>query len=185
MKSYIGKNLQSGRSMIEMLGVLAIVGILSAGGIAGYSMAMQSYKTNQLIERMQLIATRTRQLYKGDYTNLNNTNLINSGKLAEKDLENPFGGVFTVRKSTSSTARFTIDTVDKNIPSEVCVDTITTYWGDEGVFVGLEVISTSTTHFKYNAPIDENKGYPITEANIGDVITACSGSDKRMKTVFK
>ncbi len=41
---------QFGRSMIEMLGVLAIVGILSAGGIAGYSMAMQSYKTNAFIE---------------------------------------------------------------------------------------------------------------------------------------
>lgn len=30
----------TGRSMIEMLGVLAIVGVLSVGGIAGYSKAM-------------------------------------------------------------------------------------------------------------------------------------------------
>ena len=30
-----------GRSMIEMLGVLAIVGVLSVGGIAGYSKAME------------------------------------------------------------------------------------------------------------------------------------------------
>ena len=29
-----------GRSMIEMLGVLAIIGVLSVGGIAGYSKAM-------------------------------------------------------------------------------------------------------------------------------------------------
>lgn len=28
---------EAGRSMIEMLGVLAIVGVLSVGGIAGYS----------------------------------------------------------------------------------------------------------------------------------------------------
>ena len=41
---------QSGRSMIEMLGVLAIVGVLSAGGIAGYSMAMQSYKECYLLK---------------------------------------------------------------------------------------------------------------------------------------
>ena len=27
---------QSGRSMVEMLGVLAIIGVLSIGGIAGY-----------------------------------------------------------------------------------------------------------------------------------------------------
>ena len=38
------KNRQcSGRSMIEMLGVLAIIGVLSVGGIAGYSKAMLNY----------------------------------------------------------------------------------------------------------------------------------------------
>ena len=33
-------NNEKGRSMIEMLGVLAIIGVLSVGGIAGYSKAM-------------------------------------------------------------------------------------------------------------------------------------------------
>ena len=28
---------ESGRSMVEMLGVLAIIGVLSIGGIAGYT----------------------------------------------------------------------------------------------------------------------------------------------------
>lgn len=35
---------QSGRSMVEMLGVLAIIGVLSIGGIAGYSRAMIKFK---------------------------------------------------------------------------------------------------------------------------------------------
>ena len=39
-----------GRSMIEMLGVLAIVGVLSVGGIAGYSKAMEKFKVNRAIE---------------------------------------------------------------------------------------------------------------------------------------
>ncbi len=38
-----------GRSMIEMLGVLAIIGVLSVGGIAGYSKAMDKYKINNVI----------------------------------------------------------------------------------------------------------------------------------------
>ena len=38
-----------GRSMIEMLGVLAIIGVLSVGGIAGYSKAMEKYKMNKVI----------------------------------------------------------------------------------------------------------------------------------------
>lgn len=35
-----------GRSMIEMLGVLAIIGVLSVGGIAGYSKAMLMWHSN-------------------------------------------------------------------------------------------------------------------------------------------
>ena len=37
---------QCGRSMIEMLGVLAIIGVLSVGGIAGYSKAMLMWRSN-------------------------------------------------------------------------------------------------------------------------------------------
>ena len=43
------KNFEKGRSMIEMLGVLAIVGVLSVGGIAGYSKAMEKWKADRLI----------------------------------------------------------------------------------------------------------------------------------------
>ena len=38
-----------GRSMIEMLGVLAIIGVLSVGGIAGYSKAMEKFKVNKTV----------------------------------------------------------------------------------------------------------------------------------------
>ena len=43
------KNFEKGRSMIEMLGVLAIIGVLSVGGIAGYSKAMEKFKINKMI----------------------------------------------------------------------------------------------------------------------------------------
>ena len=41
------KDNQFGRSMVEMLGVLAIIGVLSVGSISGYSMAMKKYKLNK------------------------------------------------------------------------------------------------------------------------------------------
>ena len=44
-----------GRSMIEMLGVLAIVGVLSVGGIAGYSKAMEKYKLNKTVEEYSYV----------------------------------------------------------------------------------------------------------------------------------
>ena len=43
------KQKQSGRSMIEMLGVLAIVGVLTAGGVAGFSKALLTYRYNKAL----------------------------------------------------------------------------------------------------------------------------------------
>ena len=44
-----------GRSMVEMLGVLAIIGVLSVGAIAGYSKAMMKYKLNQHAQAVNLL----------------------------------------------------------------------------------------------------------------------------------
>ena len=41
---------ENGRSMVEMLGVLAIVGVLSIGGIAGYTRAMRNWRANEIID---------------------------------------------------------------------------------------------------------------------------------------
>lgn len=47
---------QKGRSMIEMLGVLAIIGVLSIGGLAGYSMAMRKNKANNVLNELSIRA---------------------------------------------------------------------------------------------------------------------------------
>ena len=49
------KKCQGGRSMIEMLGVLAIIGVLSVGGIARYSKAMERYRVNETINQISHI----------------------------------------------------------------------------------------------------------------------------------
>ena len=51
------KILQSGRSMVEMLGTLAIMGILSIGGIAGYNYGINKYRANTIINDIMLRAT--------------------------------------------------------------------------------------------------------------------------------
>ena len=48
---------QSGRSMVEMLGVLAVIGVLSVAGIAGFSRAMDKNKANTIINEAQKRAT--------------------------------------------------------------------------------------------------------------------------------
>ena len=48
---------QRGRSMVEMLGVLAIVGVLSVGGVYGYGVAMKKHKANELLHQASMLAT--------------------------------------------------------------------------------------------------------------------------------
>ena len=48
---------ESGRSMVEMLGVLAIVGVLSVGGVYGYGVAMKKHKANELLHQASMLAT--------------------------------------------------------------------------------------------------------------------------------
>lgn len=50
------KNTQKGRSMVEMLGVLAIIGVLSIGGIAGYTTSMNRYRANQIMDAAAKLA---------------------------------------------------------------------------------------------------------------------------------
>ena len=45
----------AGRSMIEMLGVLAIIAVLTVGGIAGYSKAMEKFKINKALDEYTML----------------------------------------------------------------------------------------------------------------------------------
>ncbi len=54
--------LSAGRSMVEMLGVLAIIGVLSVGAIAGYSRAMLKYKINRYSESFNLLINNILQV---------------------------------------------------------------------------------------------------------------------------
>ena len=49
MTQNINKELESGRSMVEMLGTLAVMGVLSVGAIVGYRYAMDKHSANDLL----------------------------------------------------------------------------------------------------------------------------------------
>ncbi|MCP4394772.1 MAG: hypothetical protein GY804_10985 [Alphaproteobacteria bacterium] len=82
---------QSGRSMIEMLGVLAIVGVLGVGALAGYSMAMAKYKVNLATKEITDIIISVKALYadKNNYEGMNSHLLRKAGVLPD----NNSGGV--------------------------------------------------------------------------------------------
>ncbi len=69
---------QFGRSMIEMLGVLAIIAVLSVGGLAGYSKAMEKFKHNKWLQQIETLSFSIQDLYKNqtNYTNSGNNDII-------------------------------------------------------------------------------------------------------------
>ena len=68
---------ESGRSMVEMLGVLAVIGVLSVAGIAGYTAAMKKHRVNEILneatKRAVLVAAqamtgKTGEISLGEFT---------------------------------------------------------------------------------------------------------------------
>ena len=131
---------ESGRSMIEMLGVLAIIGVLSVGGIAGYSKAMNKYRVNKTIDQISHIAANTRILFSAqkDYEGISDT-VIEKAKLFPDDVlkaekKNPFAGDVSLAPSSRFTSGDTGDNkafviTYGGIPEEACIDLLTIDWG--------------------------------------------------------
>ncbi len=60
MQKKQNKNCQSGRSMVEMLGVLAVVGILAVSGILGYQYAMRLYRVAETYDEVSVTVSGSR-----------------------------------------------------------------------------------------------------------------------------
>ncbi len=76
-RKYQADGLQYGRSMVEMLGVLAIIGVLSVGAIAGYQKAMFKYKMNKFTVSFNQLVNNIIQLKPKLDKAYNNTSLSN------------------------------------------------------------------------------------------------------------
>ncbi len=141
---------EQGRSMIEMLGVLAIVGVLSVGGIAGYSKAMNKFKTNKISDQVQMISTNIRTLFSSQrtYEGLNNGMALQAGLIPGEmydavssggsysnsyPITNAFGGSVVIavadQSNTGDMMAFTIGF--SQIPQSACVSIATTDWGGD------------------------------------------------------
>ena len=143
---------ESGRSMIEMLGVLAIIGVLSVGGIAGYSKAMMKYRTNKTLDQISMIITNIRTLYANQqtYTGLTTGLAYKMGLTPDEmgvgsTLTNAFQGNVTIAPGSSgaagtgSTGAFMLKF--EGLPREACVTVATQDWGSNYTtgFLGIGV----------------------------------------------
>ena len=160
-----------GRSMIEMLGVLAIIGVLSVGGIAGYSKAMMQFKINKTKQQIAEVVFNIRSMYAQqnpkDYSSLYVDSL-------PEDFGKAFGGYAefnSVPNGILEPERFSISLF--GLPMEACVALATTNWGTDETtgFVGMSILSASAG-YGYIYVGCEGEG----EGSYNAFYYACSGS---------
>ena len=99
---------ESGRSMVEMLGVLAIIGVLSVGGIAGYTMAMNRYRSNEIIDmanKLAVVAFSARETYaamhNGSSAGFTAPTLTSSGLFTSNTINGARMGTLTYHTGTT------------------------------------------------------------------------------------
>ena len=143
-------NEQSGRSMVEMLGVLAIIGVLSVGGISGYSKAMAKFKLTKAQDQltMMIMNIRTAYVTSPGYPGLNNS-LAADYKLVSQEmvvsqggsnLISAFGGEVLVSavQGADGTANGAFQIIFNGLGKDACTSLASSDWGTDGL-VGIIV----------------------------------------------
>ncbi len=132
---------ENGRSMVEMLGVLAIIGVLSVGGIAGYSKAMNKYKINKTTDQVSMLVANIRTIFssQGDYEGLSNLTAKKFGVVpndmyktaTSSTITNAFNGAVKIAaaggRGSGDNEAFTI--TYNGLTQEACVTIATGDWG--------------------------------------------------------
>ena len=118
---------ESGRSMIEMLGVLAIMGLITVGAISMISYAMRMQKQSTVNDDVYQVVLGVRQLLGeyDDFTRIDNSTIFTALAMSDK---NPYGGKYTVSVNPSNTRQFIV-TIDGLSASE-CKALVTKAWTD-------------------------------------------------------
>lgn len=150
------KDCQSGRSMLEMLGVLSVIGVLSVAGLTGFSKMMMQYKINTAMQQINIISSKLSSVgsQTSSYGGLDNASAIKFNAIPAEtvsgsgsELINPFGGKIVISSSflledKSDTQAYTISY--GSLPQEACIALASSGWNNSkassliGVGVGKD-----------------------------------------------
>lgn len=146
--------------MIEMLGVLSVVGMLSLGALNGYAKATAKMKRDKLVYQISELIINIRALYfqQVDFSDINAKTLVNSGAVphemfdpndrnkSEVPLYNAFGGsvfIFPSNKDESN-RKMAFEIYITGLNHDTCVTMATTDWGQDpasgfiSMYIGMD-----------------------------------------------
>ena len=143
----IGESRQTGRSMVEMLGVLAIIGVLSVGGISAYSKAMAKFKLTKAQDQISMILMNIRTAFApaAGYSGLNNSTAVSHGvaptdmvsDISGSAINHAFGGLVRISATdsageASSGSHYFYIAFD-HVGYEACLSLASSDWGTDGL----------------------------------------------------
>jgi Tfp pilus assembly protein PilE len=172
---------EKGRSMIEMLGVLAIVGVLSVGAVAGYSKAMTKYKRDKLMSQIAELVINIRTLYfqQTTFSGISKKILISAGAIPngmydKSDINNSdiqilhamSGEVLIFPSRNGDEIEQAFEVYIKGLDQLTCLDMAITDWGQDpssgfkAMYIGTDDI-TSAQMINVTSSTDANPGAGI------------------------
>lgn len=137
------KKAQQGRSMLEMIGVLAIVGLLSAAGLSGFSKMMAQHKIDVTMEQIGIISAKLSAVGSNtsSYGGLSNKSAIKLGAVPSElissasagTLLNVYGGSISIAPSNlvkdgTDNQAYTI--TYSGLPAEACLAIASNDWNN-------------------------------------------------------
>ena len=126
---------ESGRSMIEMIGVLAIMGMLTATAFALISLGINRQKLARVTDDVVTIVSGVRSLL-GDYddfSNIDNSTIFAAMSISDK---NPYGGTYELAVNTLNTRQFIVKI--NGLSKSDCEALLTKAWTDSYGYISSE-----------------------------------------------
>ncbi|MBR2136907.1 MAG: hypothetical protein IJ852_02965 [Alphaproteobacteria bacterium] len=156
MNNNISRFKQSGRSMIEMLGVLAIIGVLTVGSIAGFQKAMQKHRVNVIRDQIIQIVAGVKNLYASQhhYNALTTQVAVDTGIIppdmviedvdtGQAKVKHIYNGNISIDVNTETeTPSFTITITD--LPRNAAADLSTARWSEDTGLLEIKIIRQDT-----------------------------------------
>ena len=147
--------------MVEMLGILAVIGVLSVGGIAGFKTAMDKHKSNELLQNALMRASViSPKILTGKIPTLSEfSNLKNDSALFDENVVTNIGNRFGIKVS--------------KVKESVCKNILN--MKNNIIFIARQVSVTGLTELKPSACVgDDNSFYFVFNNNLTPFSPMCT-----------
>lgn len=126
---------ESGRSMIEMVGVLAIMGMLTATAFALISLGISRQKQSRVTDDVVTIVSGVRSLLVDydDFSNIDNSTIFAAMSMSDK---NPYGGTYELTVNPYNKRQFIVKI--NGLSKSDCEALLTKAWTDSVGYISSE-----------------------------------------------